>query len=291
MKNGITLLDGGMGKTLEANGAPFRQPEWSAWALLEDPGSVQTAHQQFLDAGAEVITTNNYAVVPFHLGEERFADRGVELTALAASLARTAAGSNARVAGSIPPLYGSYEPESFQASTAPRHLQRIVDALAPDIDLFLCETQSSIDEALHSLRAANTYDLPVWVSFTLDDASPDRPVLRSGETLAQAVELAGEQGASALLLNCSQPEVMDNAVPLAAEIADGRIPIGVYANSFEPKPEDYSANSVILTHRADLDPSGYLKFVERWVESGATIVGGCCGIMPQHIAAMSSQLG
>ncbi len=75
----ITLLDGGMGRELERMGAPFRQPEWSALPLIEGPDYVRRAHAAFIAAGAQVITTNSYAVVPFHLGAERFAAKGLVL--------------------------------------------------------------------------------------------------------------------------------------------------------------------------------------------------------------------
>ncbi len=288
MVNNITLLDGGMGKTLEANGAPFRQPEWSALALIESPEHVTEAHEQFVAAGADIITTNNYAVVPFHIGE-RFEAEGVTLTSLSASLARAAAGPNTRVAGSIPPLYGSYEPDRFDPTTAPAQLQMIVDALAADVDLFVCETQSSTAEAAASLTAASSHGKPMWVSYTLDDDSPDVSVLRSGESLDVAIATARDHGANAVLFNCSQPEIITAALPRAVELAEG-LAVGAYSNAFVPKPKEYAANEVVLGHRDDLNPVGYLSFVDQWVEVGATIVGGCCGIMPPHIAAMRAFL-
>ena len=110
MTHRITLLDGGMGRELMRMGAPFRQPEWSALALLEAPEYVVRAHEVFARAGAEVLTTNSYAVVPFHLGAERFRNEGLRLADLAGRLARQAAGPGARVAGSLPPVFGSYRP-------------------------------------------------------------------------------------------------------------------------------------------------------------------------------------
>ncbi len=64
----LTLLDGGTGRELARIGAPFRQPEWSALALIEAPAFVTQVHQRYVDAGADVITTNSYAIVPFHTG-------------------------------------------------------------------------------------------------------------------------------------------------------------------------------------------------------------------------------
>ena len=72
MTQSVLILDGGMGRELKAMGAPFRQPEWSALALMEAPQMVTAAHAAFVHAGADVITTNSYSLVPFHIGEEHF---------------------------------------------------------------------------------------------------------------------------------------------------------------------------------------------------------------------------
>lgn len=84
----LTILDGGMGRELLRIGAPFRQPEWSALALMDGPEWVVQAHHNFVEAGAQVITTNSYACVPFHIGQERFETNGHQLVALAGQLAR-----------------------------------------------------------------------------------------------------------------------------------------------------------------------------------------------------------
>ena len=150
MTTDITVLDGGMGKHLERSGAPFRQPEWSALALLEDPDAVRRAHEDFIRAGADVIIVNSYAVAPFHLGEERFQERGAELASLAGRLAREAADAAdrpIRVAASLPPLFGSYQPELFRPDDAPAMFDLLVEAQAPYADLWIGEPVSSIAEA------------------------------------------------------------------------------------------------------------------------------------------------
>src|SRR5262245_38275957 len=85
------ILDGGMGRELNRIGAPFRQPEWSALALIEGPDYVRRAHDAFIGAGADAITTNSYAVVPFHIGEARFRKDGHKLADRAGRIAREAA--------------------------------------------------------------------------------------------------------------------------------------------------------------------------------------------------------
>lgn len=299
MASTITILDGGMGRQLEVSGAPFRQPEWSALALMEAPDTVGRAHEAFIAAGAEVITTNSYALVPFHIGEARFASEGRRLADLAGRLAREAADGSGRevlVAGSLPPLFGSYRPDLFDPVRAPALLAVLVAGLSPHVDLWLAETLGSIDEA-RAVAAAITGDArPLWLSFTLRDDVADlhHPRLRSGEAVGEAAEAVVDLGAAAILFNCSQPEVMAGAIEAAERAISGaglRLRIGVYANAFPPQPEDAAANEGVSVLRGDLDPAAYLRFARDWVAHGATIVGGCCGIGPEHIAALRSAFG
>ena len=285
----VRVLDGGMGRQLEQCGAPFRQPEWSALALMEAPETVVAAHAAFIDAGADMVTTNSYALVPFHIGQERFDARGAELVALSGRLARQAAdaaGRKVRVAGCLPPLFGSYEPSLFDPEKAPAMLAMFVETLAPHVDVFLAETMSCIEEALAACAAAKPAGKPVWVSFTLaEDGGPPR--LRSGEGVAMAVRAAQSAGAAAILFNCSKPEVMGPAVDAARRmLGESGIAIGVYANAFAEGETDGGANEGISGLREDLTPARYRAWADDWRKRGATMVGGCCGIGPAHIAAL-----
>ena len=106
----LMLLDGGTGRELARMGAPFRQPEWSALALIEAPHFVSQVHAAYVQAGADVITTNSYALVPFHIGEERFVAQAEALATLAGELAqgvKRQAGRPVAVAGSLPPSCGA----------------------------------------------------------------------------------------------------------------------------------------------------------------------------------------
>jgi S-methylmethionine-dependent homocysteine/selenocysteine methylase len=94
----------------------FRQPEWSALALTEAPEIVKEVHLDFIRAGAEVITTNNYAVVP-HIGEERFENEVKQLVQIAVDQAKYAvieSDKNVLIAGCLPPLFGSYRADLFK---------------------------------------------------------------------------------------------------------------------------------------------------------------------------------
>ena len=290
----ITVLDGGMGRELARIGAPFRQPEWSALALMEAPHYVSLAHDAFVAAGADVITAHSYAVVPFHIGEERFRRDGVALAALAGQLARQAAdraGRPVRVAGSLPPTGGSYRPDLFDAARADAILATLVDGLDPYVDLWLAETQSLTDEIGAVRRALGGNPKPLWVSFTLRDDVDARaaPVLRSGQSLDEAIEAAVSAHASALLFNCSQPEAMGAAIDAVHRTlarSGTTLAIGAYANAFAPQRADARANEELDSLRGDIDPPGYAKWARQWLALGAQIVGGCCGLGPGHIAAV-----
>ncbi len=292
----ITILDGGMGRELERSGAPFRQPEWSALALIEAPETVARVHEGYIKAGAQVITTNSYALVPFHIGEERFRADGARLADLAGQMARQAVSetSGVRVAGSLPPVFGSYQPELFRADVAAEYLAVLVGGLTPYVDLWLAETQSSLAEARVAATAVAATGKPLWLSFTLrDDVDPETmpaPELRSGETVAEAALLAVSLGAEAMLFNCSRPEVMGAALAAARAVAPA-LPLGVYANAFdESQDEDGAANETVSTIRADLDPPHYCGWAKGWAAQGASIIGGCCGIGTEHIHHLAHHL-
>ena len=290
----ITILDGGMGRELQRAGAPFRQPEWSALALIEAPGQVGDVHERFAEAGAQILTTNSYALVPFHIGEARFAESGRQLADRAGRVARAIADRHGiKVAGSLPPSMGSYQPDLFDASAARAVWEKLIAGLSPHVDLWLAETLSLTAEAQLAAEMLAEDHRPLWLSFTLDDAldASGHARLRSGETVEGATRLAQSVGANGLLFNCSYPEVMEAAVAEAAlTLGSSKICIGAYANGFGPPPEGYSANQTLRDIRADLDPDRYLLWAGKWVSAGATVIGGCCGTGPEHIAVLAREL-
>lgn len=300
MNRPLTILDGGMSRELMRLGAPFRQPEWSALALIEAPGYVAQVHREFIAAGAEVITTDSYALVPFHIGEERFVTDGEVLASRAGEVARQAveeSGRPARVAGSLPPLFGSYRPDLFDAARAASLLTPLVNGLRPSVDLWLAETLSSTAEARTVREVLGNDPRSLWVSFTLDDTGDVdaigrgevAPMLRSGESIAAAVACVHEIGAETLLFNCSQAEMMAAAIAAARQI-DAGLPLGAYANAFVPSKKEGAANEGLSDVRADLGPESYTRIASTWVDAGATVIGGCCGIGCAHIAHLSRSL-
>ena len=296
----IRILDGGMSRELQRLGAQLKQPEWSALSLIDAPDIVRQVHAEFIEAGADVVTTNSYALVPFHIGEERFQREGASLISLSGKLAREAADASGRkvtVAGGLPPIFGSYEPQNFDPSRVQDYLKVLIDNLAPHVDVWLGETLSLIAEGEAVRQAVAETGKPFWVSFTLNDDAAQvdggEPQLRSGETVRAAAEWAAGSGASALLFNCSKPEVMKAAVETAATVFKDKgasIEIGVYANAFEGEQGDSAANEGLHGTRADLTDDAYSRFACAWADAGATMIGGCCGIGAAHIHTVAGAL-
>jgi len=297
----ITILDGGMGRQLHAIGAPFRQPEWSALALLEAPHYVCQAHMDFIKAGADIITVNSYAIVPYHIWEERFVAKGAGFLQLAVEMAikartETHIGAGGKqqikIAGSVPPVCGSYAPHYFDKKTALPILELFRDKLQA-CDLILAETLSSIEEVTTVQNVFADTPIPLWISMTLEDSKyvKGNPCVRSEETLADALAaiFTHKPMPQAILFNCSQPEVMEEAIHTAHAICKQGaktkdIKIGVYANAFAPKDKETSkANEDFSALRADLTPQAYAEFAKTWIAEGASIIGGCCGIGPEYI--------
>tara|TARA_Y100001934_G_C12353499_1_gene776740 strand:- start:865 stop:1752 length:888 start_codon:yes stop_codon:yes gene_type:complete len=290
MSKKITILDGGMGRLLRKMGAPFQYPEWSALALMKAPKSVVKAHNAFIEAGAEIITTNNYAVIPFHIGQDRFDEQGRSLIKLSGEIARQCANdakSSVKVAGCLPPAFGSYRADLYDDKKADDIYIPMIEELEPYIDFWLAETISSVQEAQKIGELLKGNSKPFWLSFTVKDRADrkEKPQLRSNESIEQAIETAKILNVSALLFNCSQVEEMKDVLDIVQK-SDLKIPYGVYANAFEPISQDQDVSTDGLTIREDNSVSDYLEHAKKWVSQGATIIGGCCGIGPEHIKGL-----
>ncbi|MFT6193737.1 MAG: homocysteine S-methyltransferase [Cognaticolwellia sp.] len=290
------ILDGGMGRELQRIGAPFQQPEWSAQALIEAPHFISQVHRSFIEAGAELITTNTYALVPFHIGEKRFNEQGADLIKLAARLARECVKDNPSllVAGCIPPVLGSYRPDFFSVAQAQPLLELLIKNQEVDVDIWLAETISSIAEAVMIKARTVVTGKPTWIAFTVKDEISTESTLRSGESVYNAVSQIAGQNVSAILFNCSCVEVMQTALINAKQALldrgiENEVQLGVYANNFSAIGELHEANegNGISGVRDDVPPAKYNEFASSWLKSGASIIGGCCGVSPAHIKKLT----
>jgi S-methylmethionine-dependent homocysteine/selenocysteine methylase len=268
---------------------------WSANALLVAPEIVKEVHLENIQAGAKVITTNSYGIILADLAKINIEDQYESLNILAGKLAVEAvtdSGKSVEIAASLPPQNGSYRSDLvLDRSVIEPLYRRQAKLLEPFVDIFLCETMSSIDEAISAAAGVSGLGKPVYIGLTLHDEKS--ATLRSGESLQSAVQALADFNVAGILANCCLPERISDAIPLLA--ASGVDFFGGYANAFTRVPQDWLLGGEKefdgrLTMRDDLSPEFYSEFVVDWIAKGANFVGGCCGTTAKHIQAISEKL-
>jgi homocysteine S-methyltransferase len=296
----VLILDGATGTELDRRGVDTSLPLWSARALIVAPDVVRQVHRDYLDAGADILTTNTFRTHRRTLTRAGVGERTRELTQLAVQLAREAiveSGRTAYIAGSMSPLEDCYSPALVPPDDELRaeHREMARDLAEAGCDLLLVETMNSIREAVIATDCAASTGLPVCVSFVVgpNGRPPDQQTVDNEDAVAPMTLLSGEsiESAVAALTNLKPTAIMVNCVPLAyvdrafeALRTAQRGSIGLYANVGH-------ADDVIgwaLTN--DVQPTAYARHARRWIEQGAAIVGGCCGTSPAHIEAIREEV-
>ncbi|MCE8547684.1 homocysteine S-methyltransferase family protein [Ruegeria pomeroyi] len=287
----ITLLDGSIGQELVKRAGKRPTPLWSTSVMLEAPDHVGAVHRDYFEAGATVATTNTYAVLRDRLEPAGIGDQFEALidTALAQAETARAAHGTGRIAGALGPLGASYRPDICPPPAEAEALYAdSVRAMNDRVDLFLIETAASVAQAEGALRGASLGSKPVWLSVTVMDDDGSR--LRSGEGVGELAAIVAQYQPQAVLVNCSRPEAMAAALDI---IAGFGLPFGAYANGFTRITEAFLESRPTveaLSARVDLTPEAYADFAMGWVGQGATIVGGCCEVGPEHIAHLFRRL-
>lgn len=283
----ITILDGGMGQELIRR-AGKATSLWSVQALLDAPDTVRTVHDDFFAAGAEVATVNTYSVRPDRLRHHGLGDQFEALQQLACRIAveaRDAHGSGL-VLGGMAPLGFSYRPElAPPLEHAVEVFSDMARLQAPYVDGYILETMGSVEEARGAVMGCAPQGKPIWLSVTVSDNDGTR--LRSGEPLVDILPLCEEFGVAVLSLNCSSPEAITDGVP---QVAGRGFAIGAYANGFTSITDGFDNDDAtvdMLSTRTDLGPEAYLEFAKRWADAGASVIGGCCEVGPDHIRALA----
>jgi homocysteine S-methyltransferase len=259
--------------------------------MMDQPDLVGALHSEYFAAGATIATTNTYALHRSRLERVGLADQIPNLVDTALSQAQTARATTdqGRIAGALGPLLASYRPDLRPSvEDAERQFSDLVQLMVDRVDLFLIETVSSVQEAEGALAGTKGCGTPVWLALSVMD--DDGTLLRSGEALADIAPLVQRFDPEAVLINCTRPE----SVPAALEII-GRFdrPFGAYANGFTRITDAFLADAPTvdaLQERSDLGPQAYADFAMTWIDQGATIVGGCCEIGPEHIAELARRL-
>jgi len=281
------LADGAMGTVLYARGIFINRcyDELN----LSDPGLILAVHEEYLQAGAEILETNTFGANRIRLARYGLAGKVAEINAAGARLARQAVNhlkdrqaGEALVAGSIGPLGVRLEPlgktglDEARAAFA-EQMQILVDG---GVDLLIVETMPALTEARQALEAARTVapNLPVVVMMTVDDEI----TCLDGASPQQAAALLTEWGASAVWVNCSTgPTPVLNAIEAMRSAT--RLPMAAMPNAGVPRAVE--GRNIYLC-----SPEYMASFARKAVTAGVRIVGGCCGTTPNHIRAMRSAI-
>ena len=291
MTKSITLLDGGMGQELVRRSGAAPTPLWSTRVMLDNPQLVEDLHLDFIRAGAKVIALNNYTATPARLERDASIDLLEPIHAAAIHAAQTARDksgvSGVMISGCLPPIIASYKPElAPDADACLLQYRQLVNLQKDAVDIMFCETMSTIREAVAAATAAREAGLRTVVSFTLDDDNPN--LIRSGETLIDAVSAVSPLGLEAVTVNCSMPETVTAAMP-ALVVAFPNV--GGYANGFQSIAGlDAGGTTADLKARKDLTPDAYADYALDWAKAGAKVIGGCCEVGPEHIAQVGKVL-
>jgi S-methylmethionine-dependent homocysteine/selenocysteine methylase len=279
-----TLLDGALGTELARRGGDLAAPLWSARALVEDPDAITEIHQDYLRAGAEVLTTCTFRTHERSLHGGCWTGRGAQLNRTAVACARAAISregrSSVRVAGSIGPLEDCFRPDLVppRDELVREHAAQARSLRDAGVDLLLVETMGTQAEASAAVAAAVATGLPTWCSFTT--SSPCRLV--SGEPLRDGVAAVEDLGAEAVLVNCVPAQEVRADVEALAACAT--ITFGAYPGLGHARGVDGFREDLVL------DPEDFAQRLLELRDLGAEILGGCCGTRPEHLAAVHGAL-
>lgn len=284
----MILMDGSMGNELLTRRSDLVSGLWSAQYLIDAPELVKEVHLEYINSGADLIITNTYSTIPSYLSKKNAEDKMPELIRLAGKLAREAVKDSKKkvmVAGSLPPLEESYRPDLvIEAGEAVPIYETLIKELTPYVDIFICETMSSIEEMQHAMQALKNLDneKPVWISWSLKEDKKNQ--LRSGETIEDALNASVEIKPEAYLFNCTDPYAITEGIKELKKLTQK--PIGGYPNVFNV-PDGWTLDNDVQVSVRDLSIAKFLEFAIEWRKLGATIIGGCCGIGPKFIKAVA----
>jgi homocysteine S-methyltransferase len=298
LADGPVVLDGGLATELERRGHDLSSSLWSARLLADDPAAVTEAHRSFLAAGARVVTTASYqasfdgfgAAGVDAAGTRELLRRSVDLarrTVDADRADRADRADDAWVAASVGP-YGAARADGSEytgaygdmlAVPALRrfHHDRLAVLVDAGPDVLGLETLPALAEVEALLAELDGLGVPAWLSLTTVTDADGRVLTRRGEPADEAFAMARDTDAViAVGVNCTDPDGVLPAVQLAAEVAAK--PVVVYPNSGE---------SWDAVGRRWSGPSHFRpEDVTDWITAGARLIGGCCRVTPEAIAAV-----
>ena len=287
-----------MGSELRARGVEVPshiESIWSALALTTNTKEIKEIHLDYIKAGAQFITANNYTVTRPILERANMEDRFEELTLLSISLAREAideSGQDILLATSLPPLETSYRADLvLDKVKLEEQYNELAEIIEGKTDIIICETMAHSQEAEIALKSIQNSNSLKWLSWTLHGNRLNK--LPSGEHIADAFDKTSNLLCDAYLINCCGANMVTESMKELKRLTEK--PFGGYANSefintidddsIEINAEEDHWNSAIT-----IDEKTYTNEVAKWLEEGASIIAGCCRTRPSHIKDMVDNL-
>src|SRR5215216_4988511 len=275
----VTVFDGAMGTQLYAKGVYINRSYDEL--NLTHPDLVRAVHEEYVRAGAEVIETNTFTATAHKLQQYGLEGRLREINATAARLAREAAGGSCYVAGAVGPLGLRIEPYGPTSFDEAKELfkQQVEALLEGGVDLFLLETFSDVSEVRQAIRAVRELsDLPVVAQMTiLLDGNTS-----FGTTPEVFTARLDEWGADVIGLNCGVGPV---TVLTAVEKMRLVTPRKLSAQPNAGLPRDVQGRQMYMC-----SPEYMAEFSRRFIQVGASFIGGCCGTTPAHIKLLADAI-
>ena len=285
----IIILDGGIGAELEKNGANMDQDLWCGKCSVDNPELVKKVHENYIDAGADVITTNTYGTTPISMKQYGYDNLIEEYNKKSVQIAKEASkNKNVAVAGSVS-TFGSFYKLGIKAMI-PGFKEQIKILSEEGVDLIILEAMSSQADIVETIiECSSNINLPVWLSISCviedknkkvmlgynDTVDSDTHIYESFEV---AIKNFSKLHKGPILIAHSDINVTGHAVKTAKNNFDGVL--GVYPNrGYYEKPHWKFVDN--------MTPEDYLNEARSWVENGVKIIGGCCGVGVEEIKAIS----
>lgn len=287
----IIIIDGGTGTDIQRRGVAMNGDTWCAEVNLSHPEIVRQVHEDYIHAGAEIIIANTFATSALLFNALGRDDDMIELDRAAVAIARKAAmGHRVAVAGSVstmrPVLRGSdrtLKQREWPESTARALFRRKVENLkACHVDLLMMEMMRDTDYSVWATQAAIATGLPVWVGISVERAKDGRLVGfgREDQPFETIVKTMAALRPAVISIMHSSPNDTDEALEIARQHWHG--PLGAYPESGYFRMPEWTFVDII-------PPEELVARSRRWRQQGCTIFGGCCGLGPEHIAALSRE--
>ncbi|MDE2978532.1 MAG: homocysteine S-methyltransferase family protein [Acidobacteriota bacterium] len=287
----ILLLDGGTGTELERRGVPMDSAAWCGTAALEHQDAIRDLHEDYIRAGADAIITNTFATHRPLLEAAGLGDQVAVIVrrAVEAALeARERAGCpGVLVAGSMSTMpanniQGGYPAAAEQMAAYREQCGLLVEA---GVDLIALEMMQFHERALLAFQAAKETGLPVWLGVSArkdPETGAITPFNWPDESFEELLDTLIPLGPSIVHVMHSEIAAVPEAVAMVRERWDG--PVGVYPESGYFTMPNWNFVDVI-------EPADLLEEARGWVAAGVQIVGGCCGLGPEHIRALGALRG